>query len=68
MKIDTEKLVSAEKLLETLFEPDCRPSLRTVRRWQRARVIPYVKIGSLVFFDLEKVRESLSRKNIVRAA
>lgn len=43
--------VDAPKLLETLFAPECRPSLRWLREQQSARKIPSVKIGRLVFFD-----------------
>lgn len=66
--VNGQKLVTEEGLIKNLFEPDCAPSLRTIRRWRYERIIPYVKIGSMVFFDVEKVRESLARKNIVRAA
>ena len=32
----------------------------------RARVIPFVRVGHLVFFDLELVRTALANKNLVR--
>ncbi len=37
MKIDTNKLVNDRQLLENLFEPECRPSLRWLRRRQHGQ-------------------------------
>lgn len=54
------KLVDANGLLETLFDKSSRPSLRWVRQMQAQRKIPYVKIGHLVRFDVEEVRQALS--------
>lgn len=67
MKLDTDKLVKADKLLEALFELTERPTLRTIRRWQYERKIPYYKIGNNVFFDPAQVREALNKKNLVRS-
>jgi hypothetical protein len=52
------KLVNAEQLLRKLFEPACRPSLRWLRTQTKENTIPHVRIGHLVFFDIEQVRES----------
>ncbi len=60
------KLVSAEQLLEQLFAPECKPSLRWLRTQTKARSIPHVRIGHLVFFDVELVRTALAGKNLVR--
>ena len=43
--------VDARKLLEILFAPECRPSVRWLREQQAERKIPFVKLGRLVFFD-----------------
>ena len=56
---ETPKLVRAEKLLEALFDEDSRPSLRWLRQMQSQRKIPYVKIGHLVRFDVQQVRDAL---------
>jgi hypothetical protein len=65
------QLVRAERLLELLFDEYSRPSLRWLRQMQAQRKIPYVKIGHLVRFDVEEVREALrnsctvhSRRNL----
>ena len=60
------KLVSAEQLLEQLFAPECKPSLRWLRTQTKAKSIPHVRIGHLVFFDVEMVRAALAGKNTVR--
>ena len=66
MKLDTDKLVDAQQLLEILWSPETRPCLRWIRVQCKNRTIPYFKIGRLVVFDPEKVRASLERKNIIR--
>ncbi len=60
------KLVNAEQLLAQLFDPDARPSMRWLRSQTKAKAIPYIRIGHLVFFDMEMVRAALGRKNLVR--
>lgn len=63
----TGKLVGAEQLLEQLFAPECKPSLRWLRSQTKAKSIPHVRIGHLVFFDLDMVRAALAGRNTVRA-
>ena len=60
------KLVSAEQLLEQLFDPDCKPSLRWLRSQTKSKAIPHIRIGHLVFFDMDMVRAALAGKNLVR--
>ena len=60
------KLVTAMQLLEQLFDPDARPSVRWLRAQTKAKAIPYVRIGPLVFFDVDMVRTALAVKNLVR--
>lgn len=60
------KLVSAEQLLDQLFDPQCKPSLRWLRAQTKAKSIPHIRIGHLVFFDVDMVRSALVGKNLVR--
>jgi hypothetical protein len=60
------KLVGAEQLLKELFAPECKPSLRWLRSQTKSKTIPYVRIGHLVFFDVEMVRTALAGRNTVR--
>ncbi|MDP0499040.1 MAG: hypothetical protein Q7P63_02975 [Verrucomicrobiota bacterium JB022] len=59
--VDSPKLVDAEGLLEALFDPACRPSIRWLRQMQAQRTIPYIKIGHLVRFDVDQVRAALHK-------
>jgi len=60
------KLVGAEQLLEQLFTPECRPSLRWLRSQTKAKAIPYYRLGHLVFFDVDMVRATLAGNRLVR--
>ncbi len=60
------KLVDAHGLLAALFDDASRPSLRWVRTMQKRRVIPYIKVGHLVRFDLEKVRAAIDTRFTVQ--
>lgn len=56
--VERGQLVDGVKLLEVLFPKNCRPTLRWLRDQQIAKRVPYRKIGRLVFFDLDEVREA----------
>ncbi len=56
------KLVDAPQLLEELFEEGSRPTIQWVRAMQYSGQIPHIKIGHLVRFDVEQVRNHLNRK------
>jgi hypothetical protein len=60
------QLVDANGLLAALFTEDARPSLRWLRQMQAQRRIPYLKLGHLVRFDIEAVREALADHSTVR--
>jgi hypothetical protein len=63
----TGKLVGAQELLNELFSDGCRPSLRWLRSQTAAKSIPYVRIGHLVFFDVEMVRAHVAGTRLLRA-
>jgi hypothetical protein len=58
------QLVCGEKLLEVLFEESSRPTLRWLRERQKDRSIPFVRLGNLVMFDPQVVRESLAARAV----
>ena len=62
MSGNDEKLVTAERLLELLFDEAGRPSLRWLREQQARKAIPYIKIGRRVFFDVAQVRLALQTR------
>ena len=59
---DAEKLVNAKGLLKLLWDESSRPSLRWLRKQQSRRAIPFIKIGSRVWFDPAKVKAHLGAK------
>ena len=54
------KFVNAETLLEMLFSKPCRPSIHWLWNQTKAGTIPCTKVGRLVFFDPEKVKEAIN--------
>jgi len=66
-EITNNQLVDAKGLLEVLFPEDSRPSLRWVRLQQKARTIPFIRIGKFVFFDPAKVRHALNSQHTVNS-
>ena len=60
------RYVDAPKLLEILFDEDSRPSLRWIRDQQKARRLPFAKIGRLVFFDPVACKAALDAKSAGR--
>jgi hypothetical protein len=61
------RYVRGEQLLEALFEPTIRPSLRWLRAQQAARALPFVKVGRLVFFDPIAVKLHWESKRTIKA-
>lgn len=59
------RLFNAEGLLEALFDEQSRPSLRWLRQMQAQRVIPYYKLGHLVRFNVQEVKEALQSERRV---
>lgn len=59
-------LVNAEGLLKTIFpDENSRPTVRWLRGQQKAKTVPYLKLGRLVMFDPDQVREALAKKSTV---
>lgn len=61
------KWVAAQEMLNEVFSDECRPSMRWLRTQTKARTIPCVRIGHLVFFDVEMVRAYLAERRLVHA-
>ena len=56
------KLVDAPKLLEAVFAPECRPTVRWLRTQVANRTLPFCRVGRLVYFDPVQVREHLAQR------
>jgi hypothetical protein len=70
LRIDPPKfdgrLVGAHQLLDQLFDAESRPCIRWFRTQTKAKTSPFVRIGRLVFFNVDMVRSALANKNLVR--
>ncbi len=61
VKNESGGLVDAARLLPAVWQdPACRPSLRWLRTNQRN--FPHVRLGRLVFFDVDQVKAHLLKK------
>jgi len=61
--------VCGKRLLEIIFpEKDSRPSLRSLERYVRRRIVPSVKLGRKRFYSPEQVREVLLGKQGARVS
>jgi hypothetical protein len=56
------RLVDATTCIHEVFDGERKPSLRTFRTWQSRRLIPFRKVGHLVFFDPAEVRAALDKR------
>src|SRR5664279_5535795 len=57
---EKERLVSGPRLLEVLWDAECRPSLRWLQEQQKNRMIPFVRLGRRVFFRPNEVQEAIA--------
>lgn len=55
-------LMNAKELLEKLFAPGSRPSVRWLRDQTKKGLIPFKKVSNLVFYDEDQVRAVLTGK------
>ena len=62
---DPSQLVDANGLLAALWPDESRPSLRWLRGQVAERKIPFVRMGRLVFFNVDQVREYVMGKAIL---
>jgi len=60
----TEKLVDAQTLLDLLFDERARPCLRSLRAWTANQIVPCIRCGGLIFYDVEQVRAALARRAV----
>ena len=59
---ESAKLVDALTLLEVLFDERSRPTLRSLRTWTKQGIIPCVRCGGLIFFNVAHVRAALASR------
>lgn len=59
-----ELLVKGPQLLEMLFAQDSRPSMQWLRAQVKAKSIPYLKRGRLLFFRPRTVLEFFAQREV----
>jgi hypothetical protein len=57
------EFVNDRELLRRLFpHEESRPCLRTLKNWQKRKMIPWSKIGRMCYFQPAKVQAALEKK------
>ena len=54
---ELDQLVSAERLLEILWDDQSRPSLQWIRKETKRRMLPHIRRGRLIFYRPRSVME-----------
>ena len=65
--IEENKLVDARRCIDAIFHQEAGPSLRTWMDWKAKGIIPFVKVGRRVFYNVEECRQAItkfSRQNL----
>jgi hypothetical protein len=65
-QVDAQPLTNAAGLLKAIFPESCRPSRRWLDRQKKAKRIPFIKLGGLVFYSPEKVWIALEERQTMR--
>ena len=68
LAVEMDQLVSAQRLLEIIWDDKSRPSLKWLRRQVSGRMIPYIKRGRLYFFRPKSVMEWFRQKECLPAS
>ena len=63
---ELDRFVSGPRLLEILWEPASRPSLRWLRTQTKKRAVPFARSAGRVWFVPRQVRDALTRLEIRR--
>ena len=59
---ELDQLVSAERLLEILWDEQSRPSLQWIRKETKRRMLPHIRRGRLIFYRPRSVMEWYSQR------
>jgi hypothetical protein len=67
---DDSKLVKRAGCIAAIFATNDRPSPRTFETWKKRRMLPFVRMGRLHYYDVGAVRAALAMRftvNTVKA-
>jgi hypothetical protein len=59
---ELDQWVSAERLLEILWDERSRPSLQWIRKETKRKMLPYIRRGRLIFYRPRSVIEWFSQR------
>ena len=59
---ELDQWVSAERLLEILWDERSRPSLQWIRKEMKCRMLPHVRRGRLIFYRPRSVMEWFNQR------
>jgi hypothetical protein len=63
----TDHLVGKQALLELLFpNPQDRPTVRWLDIQCKKRVIPFIRLGRLIWFDVKQVRDAIAARATIQ--
>jgi hypothetical protein len=67
--LETERssawLVTAPRLRELIWpDEECRPCIRSIRSWTASRILPSIRVGGLIFYDVKEVRAALAKRTV----
>ncbi len=63
---ELDRFVSGPRLLEILWDPVSRPSLRWLRTQTKKRAVPFARSAGRVWFVPRQVRDALTRLEVRR--
>jgi hypothetical protein len=59
---ELDQWVSAERLLEILWDEQSRPSLQWIRKETKRRMLPFIRRGRLIFYRPRSVMEWFNQR------
>ena len=59
--IEEYKLVDARSCIDAIFHQEARPGLRTWMDWKAKGIIPFVKVGRRVFYNVDECRQAINK-------
>jgi hypothetical protein len=63
MKNNSKNIVDLEGLKPAIWgSPQVAPSDRTIARHRKAGIIPCIRLGALIYYDVEQVRLALKSR------
>ena len=59
--IEKNKLVNARRCIDAIFHQEAGPSLRTWMDWKAKGIIPFIKVGGRVFYNVEECKKAIHK-------